>query len=395
MKKIFALTLSILMVLGFACSCKPQSTQGVSSQIAQNSEKTDSSTPLSAEKSDNKPSDEVALELFDKTAKRLARAGTDDTEAWAHEDLGAKPVDRKTYDREGNLIEEGWTEDGPMLFYKSNGKYADAEKFYAKIFSGKLLEDFMYTNFTNYDGTLGIAMGGGATGLIYHDLTLTYIDCVDEVYRYTAKYKEYENGKYVETDFEIEMTDDGYRVCKNDYLSGPYGWQRRLYSGRPDIKFATELFNKSIEYIRCFECAETIDAVRGDFGIKFEERTFYDSDGKLLDEYKYPSYYKTTSTYTDAKAHYAKTFTGDMLNNFMDKYFIDMNGYLGVSTGGGATGYSIETEALEYLGYYDSAHNYNVSYQRTEFDGGAIPQKRKFAIVLTNDGYRVCKNEAA
>ncbi len=36
MKKLFALTLSVLMILGVFCGCKPQNTEGVSSQVAAN-----------------------------------------------------------------------------------------------------------------------------------------------------------------------------------------------------------------------------------------------------------------------------------------------------------------------------------------------------------------------
>ncbi len=166
----------------------------------------------------------------------------------------------------------------------------------------------------------------------------------------------------------------------------------------PPEEIASYLFDKSTDYIVSFICAEITDAVMFEFGGEIERGTRYDSNGNILDHDASVSYIKSNRTYDDAKAHYAKTFTGDMLNEFMDAYFIDIDGYLGVLDGGGATGITYDNLNLEYQGYKNGIHNYIAHYNFCEWDvdtndHSRTPTKTAFAIALTDDGYRVCQNE--
>ena len=164
---------------------------------------------------------------------------------------------------------------------------------------------------------------------------------------------------------------------------------------KPSDKVALELFNKSADYIGRYYCSWTVDNAEDDLeGIKIDYKTRYKKDGTIAPaSYTDATYVKSNYKYADAKAHFAKTFTGDMLDEFMKAYYIDLDGTLGVWHIGGASGISYSNVTLEYSGFKDGVHNYTASYYGRELDWEQTPLKCEFAIILTKDGYRVCKNE--
>lgn len=246
MKKIFALTTAVLMILGIFCSCTPKTQDKSSSQIAN----TDTSIPSiesndkntsSAKTESNKepsiplPSEEILKELFDKSALYLSRCFYDERSNWVSKDLEGIEFDIMTYYRtDGSVAAIGDGGEGP-LYWMTNYKYSDAKKFYGQTLSGPLLYKFMAYNFYDINGVLAIRGGGGASGFSYEDLEFTYVKYdlyyPYTFYYYTASYYLTRENRTEVVDFVVRKSEDGYTVCVNDFFSGVRGggWDLDMY----------------------------------------------------------------------------------------------------------------------------------------------------------------------
>lgn len=246
MKKIFALTITILMILGVFCSCTPGDQDKSSSQIVSidtsipSIESSDENTS-SAKTENNKapsvplPSEEILKELFDKSALYLARCFYDERSNWVSKDLEGIEIDSKiSYRADGSVAVPGEKGKGPS-YEMTNYKYSDAKAFYAQTLSGPLLYKFMAFNFYDINGTLAIRGGGGASGFTYEDLEFTYVKYdiyyPYTFYYYTASYFLTRENRTEVVDFVVRKSEDGYTVCVNDFFSGVRGggWDLDMY----------------------------------------------------------------------------------------------------------------------------------------------------------------------
>ena len=243
MKKIFALTITILMILGIFCSCAPKPQDKGSSQIISidssipSTESSDKNTSSAKTENNNKPSiplpsEEILKELFDKSALYLGRSCHEERSYWVKKDLEGIEIDIMTFYRT-----DGTVSDFPgdsTLYWMTNYKYSDAKKFYAQTLSGPLLYKFMAYNFYDINGVLAIRGGGGASGVPYEDLEFTYVNYdvyyPYTFYYYTASYFLTRENRTEVVDFVVRKSQDGYTVCVNDFFSGIRGgWDLYMY----------------------------------------------------------------------------------------------------------------------------------------------------------------------
>ena len=235
MKKIFALTITILMILGVFCSCTPKTQDKGSSQIAniENSDKGASSIVAENhnETSISLPSEQILKQLFDKSALYTGRSFHEERSYWVVQDFENLVIDSKTFYRADGTVTD-YTGVGDF-YWKTNYKYSDAKKFYAQTLSGPLLYKFMAYNFYDLDNVLAVKVGGGASGFPYENLEFTYIDYDSyhpyKFYYYTASYYLTQENRKEVVDFVIREGEDGYRVCVNDFFSGIKGWDLFMY----------------------------------------------------------------------------------------------------------------------------------------------------------------------
>ncbi len=247
MKKIFALTTAVLMILGIFCSCTPGTQDKGSSQIANvdtsipSIENNDKNTS-SAETENNKepsvplPSEEILKELFDKSALYLGRSCHEERSDWVKKDLEGIEFDIKTFYKTDGSVTDVLGEGGDgTLYWMTNYKYSDAKKFYGQTLSGPLLYKFMAYNFYDINGVLAVAAGGGASGFPYEDLEFTYVKYdlyyPYTFYYYTASYYLTRECRTEVVDFVVRKSEDGYTVCVNDFFSGVRGggWDLYMY----------------------------------------------------------------------------------------------------------------------------------------------------------------------
>jgi len=410
MKKIFVLTITILVILGIFCSCTPGTQDKGSSQIAN----IDTSSPNSENADKDAPSDSAALELFTKTCKMIIRSHFDNRDKWVSQDLeNLKFISTDMYSADNRIMDpEILNNSGIIAYKKTDYSYNDAKEFYAQILSGELLNKFMTINFYDFDGKLGVERHDGYSKPTFKDFELEYKGFKNGVYSYTGSYS---SDSYEDIDlkityqcaFEIKKEDGKYKVCKNDFYSGPNKWDDYIYqstdspyieqypvnTGKPDDCTVLKLYQDAFyliaesSYITATELIPdyfpncTIDYSQS-LGIK---RTI---DGR---RYGY-KYYKTNLTYKDVKKFYGRFYSGKLLEQYLNEFFLDANDSIYIFDCSGADHIAQLNLSLKYLKEQDGKYYYQAEFDkigRSNYGKGT----NTIIIEAVDGGYRICKSD--
>ena len=397
MKKIFALTITILMILGIFCSCTPKTQDKGSSQIAD----IDTSSPNSETSDKDAPSDSVALELFRETSSMIIRSHFEDRDKWISQDLeNLEFISTDFYSADNKIIDKDILGDEGIIAYKkTNYSYNDAKKFYAQILSGELLNKFMTVNFYDFDGTLGVERNLGYSKPTFGDFKLKYKGFKDGVYSYTATYSMYNAEYSYQCAFEIKKEDGKYKVCKNDFFCGLNKWDNYLYTsndiqyveqypvnaGKPYDDTIMKLYQDAIDLITECSYITANEFILSDF-----PKCTVDMQQQLeINGFKY---YKTNITYSDVKEFYGRFYSGELLEQFLNEFFYEKNNDLYVIDGSGPDPVNQENISLSYLKEEGGKYYYQAEFDKigySNYGKGA----NTVVIEAVNGGYRVCKSE--
>ena len=411
MKKIFALTTAVLMILGIFCSCTPKTQDKSSSQIAN----TDTSSPNSESSDKDAPSDSAALELFIKTSEMIIRSEFDNRDEWVSQDLeNLKFISTDMYSADNKIIDpDVLSNEGIIAYKKTNYSYNKAKEFYAQILSGELLNKFMTINFYNFDGKLGVERNRGYSKPTFKDFELEYKGVKNGVYSYTGSYSSeiYEDVALKITyqcAFEIKKEDGKYKVCKNDFYSGPNKWDNYIYqstdspyieqypvnTGKPDDSTVFKLYQDAFYLIaNCsyITATEFIITHFPDCTIDYNQSLslWQTIDGKTRG-YRYC---KTNLTYDEVKKFYGRFYSGELLEQFLSEFFLVERNSIYVLDCSGVEHINQFNLSLKYLKEQDGKYYYQAEFDKIGAFLNYGKSTNTVIIEAAGGGYRICKSD--
>ena len=128
-----------------------------------------------------------------------------------------------------------------------------------------------------------------------------------------------------------------------------------------DNETIKELFERAAKKLILYATEEPSRVLNSDFDNKIE--IDYSGEYKTINDRPYQ---KTNLNYQQAVNEYSKLFMGDALNEFLMKYFYDVDGVLYVTALGGASGLSIKNVEITFISKSNGEYLYKVTFDLFE-----------------------------
>lgn len=103
---------------------------------------------------------------------------------------------------------------------------------------------------------------------------------------------------------------------------------------------------------------------------------------------------KSNTLYKEVQDKYSLQFTGEALNKLMDKFFLNVDGYLFVSQDcGGRSGINIQNIYVTKVSDSNGIYSYNVKYDIADLEGNIVykDNSSSFTFIKSGDKYLVSK----
>ena len=155
----------------------------------------------------------------------------------------------------------------------------------------------------------------------------------------------------------------------------------------PSNEVIKELFEKSAKKLIQYSTSEPSYVLNTDFDNKLEtgeEKTINDRP-----------YNKTNLNYQQAVDKYSELFTGNFLDEFLLKYFYNLDGVLYVTNAGGATGFDVANVQITYINQNNGEYSYKVTFDKVEGveEHQYVPQESQFSVKKVENNYRISGSE--